>query len=62
MRFRTTIRITLVLEDLVAFVRYAHVAQLDFWSEHDHVDDLRRKLLGVDVRAVDVVGEEWDVE
>ena len=62
MRFRPAISVALVLEDFIAFIRYAHVAQLDFGSEDDHVDDLRRELFGVDVGAVDVIGEEGDVE
>lgn len=51
-----------ILEDLEAFVRDSHVADLDLGPQGDNVDDLERELARVDVGTVDVVGEEGNAE
>lgn len=48
-----------VLQDLEAFVANAHVAQFDFGTQRDNVDDLQSQFARVDVRAMHMISQEW---
>lgn len=56
------IPVSAAFEDLEAFSSDAHVAQFDLGAEGDDVDDLEGELAGIGIAAVDVVGEEGNVQ
>ena len=59
---RAGVPVSAGFEDFKALSSDAHVAEFDFGSESDDVDDLQGELAGVGIATVDVICEEGDVE
>lgn len=50
-----------VLEDLEAFMGYPNVTQLNFWAQHNNIDDLQSQLFGFIVSR-DVICNVGDIQ